>query len=82
MGPQLLHCVSVNILSVPNLGSRITDDDDHHHHLLVFLLVTERNQLRSVYFDPLLLEARGVFFRKAFGENFSTFFSGRVRRLL
>ena len=28
----------------------------------VFLLATERNQIGSVYFDPLLLEARGVVF--------------------
>ena len=28
----------------------------------VFLLATERIQIGSVYFDPLLLEARGVFF--------------------
>ena len=33
----------------------------------VFLLATERNQIGSVYFDPLLLEARGVFF---FGKHF------------
>ena len=47
----------------------------------VFLLATERNQIRSVNFDPLLLETRGVFFWKAFRENVSTFFSGRVQRL-
>ena len=41
---------------------------------------TERNQIRSVNFDPLLLETRGVSW-KAFRENFSSFFSGRVRRL-
>ena len=44
-------------------------------------LTTERNEIRSVNFDPLLLETRGVFFWKALRENFSTFFSGRVRRL-
>ena len=42
--------------------------------ILAFLLATERNQLWSVYFDPLLLEAWSVFFRNAFCENFSTFF--------
>ena len=42
--------------------------------ILVFLLATECNQLRSVYFDPLLLHARGVFFWNACRENLSTFF--------
>ena len=50
--------------------------------ILVFLLATARNQLRTVYFDPLLLQARGVFFWKAFRENLGTFFHGGVRRLL
>ena len=49
--------------------------------ILVFLLATERNQIRSVNFDPLLLETRGVFFLESISWNFSTFFSGRVRRL-
>ena len=49
--------------------------------ILVFVLATECKQIRSVYFDLILLGARGVFFWKAFRENFSTFFSGRVRRL-
>ena len=35
----------------------------------VFLLATERYQIGSVYFDPLLLEARGmVFYGKLFGK--------------
>ena len=50
--------------------------------ILVFLLATERNQLRTVYFDPLLLQARGVFFWKAFRQNLGTFFHEGVRRLL
>ena len=50
--------------------------------ILVFLLATERNQLRTVYFDPPLLQARGVFSWIAFCENLSTFFYGRVRGLL
>ena len=42
----------------------------------VFLLATERNQIGSVYFDPLLLEARGVFFffGKHFGKILALFF--------
>ena len=49
--------------------------------IIVFPLATERNQIRGMNFDPLLFETRGVFFWKAFRENLSTFFSGRVRRL-
>ena len=45
-------------------------------------IASERNQLRSVYFDPLLIQARGVFSWIAFRENLSTFFYGRVRGLL
>ena len=30
--------------------------------ILVFLLATERSQLQSVHFEPLLLEARSVLF--------------------
>ena len=46
--------------------------------IIVFLLATERNQIRSMNFNPLLLETRGVLFWKAFRENLSTLFSGRV----
>ena len=59
-----------------DINTRVTDRNS-----TVFLLATERNQIRSVNFDPLLLETRGVLFWRAFRENFSTFFSGRVRRL-
>ena len=50
--------------------------------ILVFLLATERNQLRTVYFDPLLLQARGVLFWKAFRDNLGTFFSWRSSKTL
>ena len=36
----------------------------------VFLLATERNQIWSVYFDPLLLEARGVVFLESITGKF------------
>ena len=36
----------------------------------VFLLATERNQIESVYFDPLLLEARGMFFLESISGKF------------
>ena len=41
--------------------------------ILVFLLASERNQLRSVYFDPLLLQPRGVFFLESISWKFKLF---------
>ena len=47
----------------------VANSTEQHKHLNTFLLASERNQLRRVYFDPFLLQARGVFLWKAFREN-------------